>query len=119
MLRLRHLAVSLPLFAAFVLFVCSPQPVQAKYTGGDPPVCRNPRRGPIPNRGTTPGSGNSPSNDNCLGCGIQRLPTYSFVSLTEGNFAETYSGPVAKSALGPTLGFDLIYNSYNADGTRA
>ncbi len=58
----------------------------------------------------------------CLGdssvC-THHLQTYSFVSLTEGNVAETYSAARATSAFGPTLIFDLIYNSYNADGTRA
>lgn len=48
----------------------------------------------------------------------QHLNTYSFVSLTEGNVAETYSAAKVMSAFGPTLTFDLIYNSYNADGTR-
>ncbi len=49
----------------------------------------------------------------------QHLPTYSFVSLTEGSVAETYSAARVTSAFGPTLMFNLIYNSYNADGTRA
>lgn len=49
----------------------------------------------------------------------QHLTSYSFVSLTEGNVAETYSAAQVTSAFGPTLTFDLIYNSYNADGTRA
>jgi RHS repeat-associated protein len=57
----------------------------------------------------------------CLGgnsvC-THHLQTYSFVSLTEGNVAETYSVARAAAAFGPTLTFDLIYNSYNADGTR-
>ncbi len=47
------------------------------------------------------------------------MSTYSWVSLTEGNVAETYSVAHAMSAFGPTLSFDLIYNSYNADGNRA
>lgn len=47
------------------------------------------------------------------------LKTYSFVSLTEGNVAETYSSARVTSAFGPTLMFNMIYNSYNADGTRA
>jgi RHS repeat-associated protein len=58
----------------------------------------------------------------CLGdssvC-THHLQTYSFVSLTEGYVAETYSAARVTSAFGPTLMFDLIYNSYNADGTRA
>jgi len=49
----------------------------------------------------------------------QHLKTYSFVSLTEGNVAETYSTARVTSTFGPTLMFNLIYNSYNADGTRA
>ena len=47
------------------------------------------------------------------------LKTYSFVSLTEGNVAETYSSARVTSAFGPTLMFNMIYNSHNADGTRA
>ena len=88
MSRLRRLAVSLPLIAAFVLFLFSPQPAQATPIGYDP--------------------------DPCIWC----LLINSFVSLTEGNVAETYSGPVVKSAFGSTLKFDLIYNTYNADGSR-
>ena len=49
----------------------------------------------------------------------QHMSTYSWVSLTEGNVAETYSAARVMSAFGPTLMFDLIYNSYNADGNRA
>ena len=49
----------------------------------------------------------------------QHMNTYSWVSLTEGNAAETYSAARVMSAFGPTLMFDLIYNSYNADGNRA
>ena len=49
----------------------------------------------------------------------QHLNSYSFVSLTEGNVAETYSTARVTSAFGPTLMFNMIYNSYNADGTRA
>ena len=49
----------------------------------------------------------------------QHMSTYSWVSLTEGNVAETYSAAQVMSAFGPTLSFDLIYNSYNADGNRA
>src|SRR5271165_6772842 len=110
MLRLRHFAVSLPLFAAFALFLFSPQPAQAKYIGADSPACEK----------------------KCLNCGgppcqtcqkrcKQRLVATpnSFVSETEGTNAETYSGPVVKSAFGPTLMLDLTYNSYDADGSRA
>ncbi len=49
----------------------------------------------------------------------QHMSTYSWVSLTEGNAAETYSVANLMSAFGPTISFDLIYNSYNADGNRA
>ncbi|HWX22256.1 MAG TPA: RHS repeat-associated core domain-containing protein [Candidatus Binatia bacterium] len=41
------------------------------------------------------------------------------ISLTEGNLLEQYSGPVLRSAFGPTIDFRLTYNSYNADGSRA
>jgi RHS repeat-associated protein len=111
MLRLRHLAVSLPLFVAFALFVFSPQPAQAKYIGGDPPAC-----------GKRPLNSGGPW---CATCQQRRCKQRlvatpnSSVSLTEGTNAETYSGPVVKSAFGPTLMLDLTYNSYDADGSRA
>ena len=121
MLRLRRLAVSLPLAASFVVFVFMPPPAQAKYIGADPPACKGGSSG-----GTCPSGGPCPSTGTCSSCiactkpCTQRLVATpnSFVSLTEGNVAETYSGPVVKSAFGPTLKFDLIYNSYNADGSR-
>jgi RHS repeat-associated protein len=99
MLRLRRFGVSLSLFAASVLFVFIPQLAQAKYIGADPPACET----------------------GCLSCCAQRnvATPNSFVSFTEGNLAETYAGPVVKSDFGTTLSFNLIYNSYNADGSRA
>ena len=110
MLRLRRLAVSLLLFATFVVFVFSPQPAQAKYIGADPPACEK----KCLNCGGPP----------CLTCQKrckQRLVATpnSYVSLTEGNLGEIYSGPVVKSTFGPTLMLDLTYNSYDADGSRA
>lgn len=45
--------------------------------------------------------------------------TFSFVSLSEGNLAEDYAVAPVKSASGATLEFKLIYNSYDADNSRA
>src|SRR5271165_1406015 len=104
MLRLRHLALSFSLFAAFVLFLFSPQPAQAHVYGGENPACGD----------------YCPICCTCPDCCTQRdsATPNSFVSLTEGNVAETYSGPTVTSAFGSTLTFNLIYNSYNADGSR-
>jgi YD repeat-containing protein len=48
----------------------------------------------------------------------QHWSTYSYVGLSEGNASESYSAVRITSAFGPTLTFDLTYNSYNADATR-
>ncbi len=87
---------SLPLlFVAAGVFLASPLAFAQKI-GADPAACRG-------------------GSSVCT----QHLPTYSFVSLTEGNVAETFSAARITSAFGPTLLFNLVYNSYNADGTRA
>jgi hypothetical protein len=96
MLRLRvrsRSAFLLPIFA-FLLF--SSPLTAGQVIGADPAACQG-----------------------GLSVCTQHLAAYSFVSLTEGNVAETYSAARVTSAFGPTLMFDLIYNSYNADGTRA
>lgn len=41
------------------------------------------------------------------------------VSLTMGNLSENLSLATVSSAFGPTLSFSAMYNSYNADGSRA
>jgi RHS repeat-associated protein len=106
MLRLHRLAVSLPLFVTFFLFLCSPQPAQAKYDGGDNPGCPPAR----------PSSCSS-----CSATCLSRLPSSagSGVSTTEGNAGETYPVTSLESSTGPTLSLSLTYNSYNADGSRA
>jgi RHS repeat-associated protein len=60
--------------------------------------------------------------DVCLTCGLH--PTRQSggnaqMSLSEGNLREDYAGPSVKSSGGPTLPFNLVYNSYNADNSRA
>ncbi len=71
---------------------------QAKYIGEDPPQrcqCES---------CTT-------CNDNAA-CGCK-------LSLSEGNLRDSYAGPRVQSGIGTTLGLDLAYNSYDADGSRA
>ena len=106
MLRLRRLAVSLPLFASVVIFLFSQQPAQAKYDGGDNPGC--PPTGPS-------------SCSSCSAPCLSRLNSSagSGVSLTEGNAGEAYPVTTLESSTGPTLSLGLTYNSYNADGSRA
>ena len=41
------------------------------------------------------------------------------VSLTEGNISEDFSVAKVKGAFGTVMDFNLIYNSYNADNSRA
>jgi RHS repeat-associated protein len=97
---------SLSLFTIFAVIMFSPTLVIAERHGGDPkPPC-------IP---ACPTCGNS--DDDCPT--ISSSIAYSRVSLTEGNFTETFEGPRVKSAIGTTLRFDLTYNTYNADGSRA
>jgi len=92
--RLRLTALSL--LALAVGISLSSRLVFAQIIGADPAACRG-------------------ASSVCT----QHMSTYSFVSLTEGNVAETFSTARVMSTFGPTLMFDLIYNSYNADGTRA
>ncbi|HEV3201059.1 MAG TPA: PEP-CTERM sorting domain-containing protein, partial [Bryobacteraceae bacterium] len=41
------------------------------------------------------------------------------ISLTEGNLTETANLSSTSSAFGPTIPFQVVYNSYDADGSRA
>ena len=92
MSRLCRLAAFISLFATFVTLLICPQTVKAATTpiGGDPcPTC------------------------------CQGQSGGSFVSLTEGNVGDDYHVSQVRSAFGAAMDFTLIYNSYNADGTRA
>ena len=91
---LRNFSLRLLLFAFLLAFLIAPHFLEAKYNGGDNPVCQE-----CLNRMNS--SGNSG------------------VSLTEGNAMESYPVTSLKSGTGPTLTLNLIYNSYNADGSRA
>src|SRR6266446_7724919 len=101
MSRLHPLAAFISLSVTFVILLFSPQPVKANAIGGDPSLC-----------------------EYCPSCGGAICPPhseslYSFISLTEGNMGEDYHVAQVRSAFGATMDFTLIYNSYNADGTRA
>jgi RHS repeat-associated protein len=56
-------------------------------------------------------------------CGInsvcQRSDTTTCISRTEGNMMEAIAISSTRSGFGPTLDLGLIYNTYNADGSRA
>jgi RHS repeat-associated protein len=83
-----------------------PQLAQAKYIGADPPKC--------------------PACSRVAGCAAcsrpsvaERSDTSSSVSRTEGNLSEWIGISTIRSAFEATLDLSLIYNSYNADGSRA
>ena len=94
--RLLRLSLSLSLFAILAAVIISPTLVLAERHGGDHDPC-----------------------ENCPICCQQFSPAYSRVSLTEGDFVEDYSTVRLRSAFGPALDFQLTYNTYNADGSRA
>jgi RHS repeat-associated protein len=75
-------------------------PVQAKNIGADPASCEY-------------------CETCCSSCCINTESYFSFVSLTEGNVSEDYTVANVKSAFGTAIEFRLIYNSYNADNSRA
>ncbi len=58
-----------------------------------------------------------------LNCNFPFLPTTSdtssSISLSEGNLKETVLLSATRSSTGPTMSLSAIYNSYNADGSRA
>ena len=91
---LRHVWSGLLASVALVTLIAAPKIAQAKYIGGDPPLCPE-----------------------CL----SRLKSSnnSGVSLTEGNATESYPVTTVRSSTGPTISLTLTYNSYNADGSRA
>jgi RHS repeat-associated protein len=97
----------LPILLSFVLL---PAALQAKNIGADPP---NPS-GPCATAGC-------PTCPTCKARVpvLQRSNTSSKVSETEGNLVEQVPISTTKSANGPTIDLTAVYNSYNADGSRA
>lgn len=84
-------------FLAAALLILPAASSFATYIGSDPPqVCE--KCGYPPNRQSVGST----------------LP-----SLTEGNVREDYPVVTLQSGSGPTLDLSLVYNSYNADGSRA
>ena len=94
MSRLLRRCTYVGLLTIVVLLVS--QSAAAKNTGQDPGTC-----------------------DDCPYCCLQYGMSFSYVSLTEGNIAEDFDVAHVKSAFGPAMDFRLIYNSYNADNSRA
>jgi YD repeat-containing protein len=101
MSRLHRLAALATLFAGFATLLLAPQTATATPIGGDPPTCAC----------CTCSAGGGSSVCPCE-------QDYD-VSLTEGNVGEDYPVAPVQSAFGATMDFSLMYNSYNADGTRA
>jgi RHS repeat-associated protein len=87
--------------AAILEVVVLQRAAQARYIGAEPP---------------------KPSTCAC-GCfrpSVQeRSDTTSSISRTEGNLAEQITIATVQSSTGPTLALSIVYNSYNADGSRA
>ena len=88
-------------------FLLLPIAIEAKNIGADPP---------------------SPSAS-CPTCGCrtcssrvpvsQRSDTSTTISRTEGNLVETVPVSTTRNSGGPTIDLKAVYNSYNADGSRA
>jgi hypothetical protein len=83
------------------------QAVTAKPIGGESPKCA-----------TCACACSACSADTCPPVS-QQSDTSSTVSQTEGNVTEKVNIATTRSSTGPTLNLSLIYNSYNADGSRA
>ncbi len=87
---------------AAVQLLWLPQLAQAKYIGADPPKCP------------------SCSCSSCTRPSIaERSDTSSSISRTEGNLSDWFPISSILGSTGPTLSLSAIYNSYNADGSRA
>ena len=99
MSRLLGLLAFLSFCLVVVAILFSPQTAEAKTTPADPGTCQD---CPL-----------------CSNCAAQNQTSYSSVSMTEGNVSEDYVVAQVRSAFGTTLEFRLIYNSYNADNSRA
>jgi RHS repeat-associated protein len=80
-----------------------PQAVRARFIGGESPAC------------ATCACASSGSTCSYL---PQQSDTSSSVSQTAGNLTEQVNIATAQSSTGPTLALAMIYNSYNADGSR-
>ena len=96
--------LSLPVLLSFLLL---PSAVEAKNIGADPP---NPSCG-CAACGCAPSGSRIPVS--------QRSDTGTSVSRTEGNLIEPMPISTTQSAGGQTINLEAIYNSYNADGSRA
>ena len=94
--RALRLLFFLSLFGILVVVIFLPAAAVAERHGGDHDPC-----------------------EDCPECCDQYYFAYSKVSLTEGDFVENYPVVQSRSAFGPTIDFNLTYNSYNADGSRA
>jgi hypothetical protein len=94
------------LFAfALLVFALLPILASAKYIGPDPP------------KGCTTCGCSTCGCGTCGGAPSRSMPsnTSSAISATEGNMTER----VPVSTVGATLGLAFVYNTYNADGSRA
>ena len=93
---------SIGMFLFTICLLVTAYPLQAKYIGGDPAKCP-----------TCP----------CATCSrlsvMERSDTTSSISRTEGNLMDWLAISNVKSSTGPTLSLSWVYNSYNADGSRA
>ena len=122
MSRLHRQAVKVLLFTAFATFIFSPRPANAETIAADPakPSEYCSTCGCSSSGGSSFGGSSFDSCSTNLSTPVapQMVTTASFVSFTEGNVAEDYSVAQVRSAFGVTLDFHLIYNSYNADGSR-
>jgi RHS repeat-associated protein len=98
------LLITFWLIPVAVLFVLLPQLANATYIGAEPPKCA-----------TCPCSSSSSDRPPVA----ERSDTTSSVSRTEGNVTERINIASVRSSTGPTLDLSLLYNSYNADGSRA
>src|SRR5215472_14496568 len=98
MSRLRSFA--LILFSDLIVLAAVPHILEAKYHGADPPPCA--------------------TCSACLSCQNQLSSSNdSGVSMTEGNADESYPVTNLSSSNGRTVSLSLMYNSYNADGSRS
>lgn len=112
MSRPHRLAVKALLFAAFAPFILSPQSAKADNVAADNATNEYCTKCECPSCGGS-------SSDSSTPASLQTGTYASFVSFTEGNLGEDYHIAQVRSAFGATMDFTLIYNSYNADGTRA
>lgn len=89
--------------AALVVLLCRPQMASAKDIGAEAPRCST----CVTCASCSPPQAQEPSD------------TGTTISRTEGNLTEVVDGVKVASSAGATLGFSAVYNSYNADLSRA